>query len=68
MAKLQFAQAFSCNRLLFFMLPFLICLLAVKIIFMPHWLEQKSRIFRIIIMSCCVILVIYGIFRNILPI
>lgn len=63
--RFEFADALKCNALLFFMLPFLGTLLLIKLIFMPDWLKKDSRIFKAIVMSCCVLLVAFGVLRNI---
>jgi hypothetical protein len=65
-AKFELAEAFACNQLLFFMLPFLGLLLAVKLVFLPKWLENGSRVFEALMWGCCALLVIFGIVRNLI--
>lgn len=64
MAEFRFSEAFECNPLLFFMLPFLGTLILIKIVFMPEWLTGKSRIYNGIMITCCILLVIFGVLRN----
>ncbi len=65
-ARLDFAAAVRYNCALFFMLPLLLALLAIKLVFMPKWLEKDSKAYNAIIICCVIILVLFGIIRNII--
>lgn len=63
--QLDFKSAFYDNPLAFFMVPFLLILLIIKIIFMPEWLKNDSRIFNFIMIFCLICTIVFGIIRNI---
>lgn len=64
LAKLQFRAAFADNPLLFFLIPLLLIMLAVKIIFLPTQLEAGSRVLTGIMTVFIVLLVAFGVVRN----
>ncbi|MCD7741891.1 MAG: DUF2752 domain-containing protein [Ruminococcus sp.] len=63
--RLEFKEAFESNPLLFFMLPFLLVLLIIRITFMPKWLDPNSKILSRIMLVCVVLSLVFGIVRNI---
>ena len=64
MAQFRFKAAFHANPLLFFMIPLLLLMLAVKIIFLPPQLEAGSRVLTGIMSVFIVLLVVFGVVRN----
>lgn len=64
-SKFEFEKAYFENQLLFFLIPFLIVLLGIKIVFMPKWLEKNSFVFNFIMWVCCFMLIVFGVIRNI---
>ncbi len=64
MSRLDFSGAFEENQLLFFMLPALCALLAVKIIFLPRWLSGSSRVFSAIMWCCIAAALVFAVARN----
>lgn len=67
LSELKLEQAFENNQVLFCMLPIFAVLLLIKIIFMPKWLESGNKVFSVITISAAVILVAFGIGRNLIP-
>lgn len=63
--RFDFAGALASNAVLFFMLPIFGVLFTIKVIFLPRWLENRSRIFNGIIWTSIVILLIFAVIRNI---
>ncbi|MBR1724435.1 MAG: DUF2752 domain-containing protein [Ruminococcus sp.] len=68
LAHFEFREALTSNPLLFFMVPFLLILLLLKIVFLPEQLKNGSRVLNGILVSCIVLLVIFGAVRNIIGI
>lgn len=65
MLHFDFRGAYAENQLLFFMLPALFLLLAVKIIFLPKWLRSDSRVLAAIMFVCIAAAVVFGVARNV---
>lgn len=61
----DFAYAFKSNPCIFLLLPFWIIILLVKLIFEPECLKNNSKLFNILCWITIVILLIFGIVRNI---
>ena len=68
MVRLEFREAFICNPLMFLLLPVFAILLAFKLIFMPDWLETRSKAYRIGEKVCLVAVLAYWVVRNIIGI
>ena len=67
-AKFEWREAFMSNALIFVLLPFAGVLMAAKLLFMPDWLENGSRLFRACTWVLLAIVVAFGIVRNIIGI
>ncbi len=68
LAHLEFREAFLCNPLLFFMVPLLLIMLAVKIIFLPRWLDGHSPLLNGILAVFIGLLIVFCVVRNIIGI
>ncbi len=68
MSKLEFHEALLSNPLLFFMIPLLLLMLAVKIIFLPPQLEAGSRFLNVTLWVFVGLALIFGVVRNIIGI
>ena len=67
-AKFELHEAFLSNPLLFVMLIPSALLLAVKLLFMPDWLENDSKVFKAGEFIALIAVVVFGVVRNILGI
>ena len=61
----DFSKAFHCNQVLFFMVPLFVLAAIIKVIFMPRFLSPKSLFYRTTAIVTLVILIGFGILRNI---
>ncbi len=68
MSKFRFREALTANPLLFFLVPLLILLLAVKIIFLPPQLEAGSRLLTLLMSVFIGLTLVFGVVRNIIGI
>ena len=62
----DFSGAFKANPCIFLMLPIWAVIIVIRIIFAPKWLDDNSRFFNFFIYFSIVILVIFGVVRNII--
>ena len=63
--KGDFRNAFYANPCLFILLPVWIILILIRIIFQPECLEKNGRLYKFTVISSLIILLIFGILRNI---
>lgn len=68
MSKLQLHEAMLANPLLFFLVPLLLLILAVKIVFLPPQLEAGSRLLTLLMSVLIGLTLIFGVVRNIIGI
>ncbi len=61
----EFLAAFECNQVLFFMVPLLAAGAVVKVVFKPDLLMPRSRFYRVTALICLVILLAFGVLRNV---
>lgn len=64
MLKGDFRSAFDCNQVLFFLVPLIALTAAVKIAVMPRFLTQESRFYRISVVVILIVLLGFGVLRN----
>lgn len=65
LAKGDISEAFHCNQVLFFMIPLLVLAAVVKVIFLPEFLFPKSRFYRVSTIAAIVVLITFGVLRNV---
>ena len=65
MSKGHFSEAVGYNQVLFFMVPLFVVFTVIKIAFMPKFLDPKSKFYRIMTYSALVVLLAFGILRNV---
>ncbi len=61
---LEWQAALDANPVLFFMLPFFGVLWLIRLIWMPRWLDRHSKCSNGILWGCIVILLLFGVLRN----
>ena len=61
----EISEAFHCNQVLFFMIPLLVLAAVVKVIFLPEFLFPKSRFYRVSTIAAIVVLIVFGVLRNV---
>ena len=65
MSKGHFSEAFGYNQVLFFMVPMFVVLSVMKLAFMPKFLSDESKFYRIMTYAAIAVLLIFGVLRNI---
>ena len=66
--KGDFKSAFEYNPCIFVLLPFWIVIVGIKLIFEPECLKNNAKLFNILCWITIIILLIFGIVRNIVNI
>lgn len=63
-AHFDFTGMFWCNPVAVCIIVILLISFLVRIIFMPDFLSRNHIVFKIITISCCIALILWGIIRN----
>ena len=61
----EFSAAFNCNQVLFFLVPLFAVTALIKVIWLPEVLMPQSKYYRLGVVFIIVILLAFGVLRNV---
>ena len=67
-ARFEWKAAFMSNPLLFVLVPLFCIFMAIKLLFMPDWLEMKSKPYCAAEKVLLAVVLLFGVIRNIIGI